>query len=200
MYLRVLGGCGGANAPDLAAGEGWLENIGGVEGAFGRAGADERVQLIDEHDDVRVLGELLHDRLEPLLELAAVLRAGDDQGDVEREDSLVGEKVRDVAAGDFLRQPFDNGGLAHARFANQHRVVLRAPAEHLLETLELDAASDERVELVLDGRLAEIAAELGKERRLLRTYRRRLLVEELDDVFAHAGEPHALVVQDRGGH
>ena len=121
---------------------------------FGRPGADQRVQLVDEHDDVRVLGELLHDRLEALFELAAVLRAGDDQRDVEREDALVGEEVRHVAADDLLREAFDDGRLADARLADEHGVVLGAPAEHLLHALELDLAADQRVELVLHRRLA----------------------------------------------
>jgi hypothetical protein len=36
------------------------------------------VELVDEDDDVRVLGQFLHDRLEALFELAAILRARHD--------------------------------------------------------------------------------------------------------------------------
>ena len=44
----------------------------------GRAGADHGVQLVDERDDLAVAGlDLVQHGLEPLLELAAVLRAGD---------------------------------------------------------------------------------------------------------------------------
>ena len=41
-----------ADAAQLAAGEGRLEQVGRVAAAFGRAGADDRVQLVDEQDDV----------------------------------------------------------------------------------------------------------------------------------------------------
>src|SRR3954469_7468634 len=52
--------------------------IGGAANApLGRAGAHEVVELVDEQDDVAALGDLLHHLLEALLELAAVLRAGD---------------------------------------------------------------------------------------------------------------------------
>jgi hypothetical protein len=97
------------------------------------------VQLVDEHDDVRVLGELLHDRLEALFELTAILGAGDDQRDVEGEDALVGEEMRHVAVDDLLREPFDDGRLADTRLADEHGVVLGAAAEHLLDALELDS-------------------------------------------------------------
>ena len=44
---------------------------------FGRAGADDRVHLVDEGDDLALgVGDLLEHGLEPLFELAAVLRAG----------------------------------------------------------------------------------------------------------------------------
>ncbi len=182
--LAVLGRRGRADAADLAATERRLQDVGGVERPFGRAGPDQRVQLVDEHDDVRVLGELLHDRLEALFELTAVLGAGDDQRDVEREQALVGQEVRHVAVDDLLRQPFDDRGLADAGLADEHGVVLGAAAQHLLHPLELVVAADQRIELVLHRRLGEVAAELGQQRRFLDPRQRRLLVEQLDDVLA----------------
>ena len=197
--LPVLGGRRRADAADLAARQRRLEDVGGVERAFGRPRADQRVQLVDEHDDVRVLGELLHDRLEALFELAAVLRAGDDQRDVERQDALVGEEVRHVAVDDLLRKPFDDRRLADARLADEHRVVLGAAAEHLLHALELVVAADQRIELVLHRRFGQVAAELGEQRRFLDARQRGLLVEQLDDVLADRVQPHPLLHEDRRG-
>ena len=50
--LAVLVERRGADAAQLAAGERRLEQVGRVVAAFGRAGADDRVQLVDEQDDV----------------------------------------------------------------------------------------------------------------------------------------------------
>ena len=61
-----------------------LEHIGGVHRPFRRAGAHDRMQLIDERDVLALaLGELLHHGLEPLFELASILGAGKQQTDVE---------------------------------------------------------------------------------------------------------------------
>ena len=62
------------------------------------AGADDRVQLVDEQDDL-ALGvlDLLEHGLEPLLELAAVLRAGDQRADVERDHAAVAQRLGHVA-------------------------------------------------------------------------------------------------------
>ena len=161
---------------------------------------DQRVQLVDEDDDVGAFGQLLHDRLEPFLELAPVLGAGDDQRDVERQDALVRQEVRHVAVVDLLRQAFDDGGLADARLADQHGVVLGAAAEHLLHALQLVVAADQRIERVLHRRFGQVAAELGQQRRFLAAGQRGLLVEQLDDVFANRVQPHPLFHEDGGGH
>ena len=50
-----------------------LEDVRGVDRALGGAGADERVELVDEEDRVVDVPELLDDLLQALLELAAVL-------------------------------------------------------------------------------------------------------------------------------
>src|SRR5437764_245996 len=75
-----------------------LEHVRGIHCPFGRAGADERVELVDEEDDVSVaLLDLLDDRLEAILELAAVLRSRDHRAEVERRHPLVLEALGDVA-------------------------------------------------------------------------------------------------------
>jgi hypothetical protein len=131
-----------------------------VDGAFGRAGAHDRVQLVDEEDDRagRVL-DLGEDRLQALLEVAPVLRAREEGADVERPDALALQALRDVAGDDALGEPFRDGRLAHARLADQHRVVLRPAGEHLDDAADLLVAADDRVELagLRGGR--EVAAE-----------------------------------------
>ena len=62
--------------PDLAAREHRLEDVGGVRRrAERRAGADHRVRLVDEQDQVRPLLQLADDVLDPVLEHAAQHRA-----------------------------------------------------------------------------------------------------------------------------
>ena len=163
--LAVLVERGGADRLELAARERRLEDRGRVDRALGGAGADEVVQLVDEQDDVAALGDLLHHLLEALLELAAVLRAGHERRQVERVDLLVLEQLGHLAAGDPLGQALDDGGLAHAGLADQHRVVLRAAREDLHDPLDLGLAADDRVELALGGELGEVAAELVEQLR-----------------------------------
>ena len=160
----------------------------------------QRVQLVDEHDDVRVLDQLLHDRLEAFLELPAVLCAGHDQRDVEREQPLVRQKVRNVAESDALGQPLDDGRLADPGLADEHGVVLRPAAQHLLHPLELHGAAHQRVEPILHRGVRQVAAELGQQRRLLYAGHRGLLVEELHDVLADRVQPHPLLGQDGRRH
>ena len=66
-----------ADALQLAARERRLQHVARVDRAFRCASADQRVQLVDEENDVLVLRDLIHDRFETLLELPAVLRTRD---------------------------------------------------------------------------------------------------------------------------
>ena len=119
---------GGADAVQLAAGERRLEQVRGVHGAVGLARADDGVHLVDEEDvGAGRAGDFLQHRLEPLLELAAIFGAGDQRAHVERQELLVVEAFRHVAVDDAQSQPFDDRGLADARLADQHRIVLGAP-------------------------------------------------------------------------
>ncbi len=124
--LAVLVERGRADRLQLAAGERRLQDRGGVDRALGGAGADEVVELVDEQDDVAPLLDLLHHLLQALLELAAVLRAGDERGQVERVDLLALQELGHLVRGDALGEALDDRRLADARLADQHRVVLLA--------------------------------------------------------------------------
>ena len=81
--LAVLVERGGADGLQLAAGQHRLEDAGRVDRALGGTGTDQRVQLVDEQDDVAAGADLLEDLLQALLEVTAVAAAGDERAEVE---------------------------------------------------------------------------------------------------------------------
>ena len=106
------------------------------------------------------VGDLLEHALQALLELAAVHRTGDEGRDVEGDELLVLERLGDVARDDALGESLDDGGLADAGLADQHRVVLGAAGEHLADTADLAVAADHGVELALPCTVGEVDPEL----------------------------------------
>ena len=80
---------------------------------------------------------------------------------------LVLELIGNVAAHDALGESFDDGGLANAGFADEHRVVLGAAAEHLHDAANLVFAADDGVELALARGFGEIVR-VALERLVLR--------------------------------
>ena len=100
--------------------------------------------------------DFLQHRLQPLLELAAVLGARQQPRHVEHEDALALQRLGHLVVDDALREALDDGGLAHARLADQHRVVLGAPLQDLDRAADLVVAADHRVELALLGALGEV--------------------------------------------
>ena len=198
-----------ADRLQLAAGERRLQDRRRVDRAFGRAGADEVMELVDEEDDVAPLHDLLHHLLQALLELAAVLGAGDERGEIERVDLLPLEDLGHLVRGDPGSESFDDGGLADARLADQDGIVLLAAREDLHHALDLGLTPDHGVELALCGGLRQVAAELVEELRALRLLAPRAAAcalltparagEHADDLVADLLGIGVEVEQDPGG-
>ena len=207
----VLGERGGTNALELARRQRRLEQVGGIQrAARGRAGPDEGVDLVDEQDRLAVGPQLLEHRLQALLEVAAVLGAGQQRTHVQRIDGGVLEHLGRVALHDAPGQPFGNGSLANASLAHQQRIVLAPAHQHLDDALQLALAADQRVDPTLAGGCVEIggvllqralgvgvASPLG--RGLLRLVLARLLLlglgDAVRDVVDHIQPGDALLMQ-----
>ena len=143
----------------LTAREHRLDHVAGVDRAFRTTCTHDRVQLVDERDDLAVgVDDLLQDRLDALFELAAVLRARDHRADVEGDQPLVAQAVGHVAFDDAAREAFGDRGLADARLTDEDRVVLRTAGQHLDHASDLLVAADDRVELALARLFGEVAA------------------------------------------
>src|SRR6266487_2161744 len=160
-----------ADGLQLAARERRFEDVGRIKRALGATGANDRVELVDEEDAACLL-DLVHDTLEALLELAAILGAGDQRAHIERHDALALDAIGDFASDDPLRQPLDDRRLADARLAYQRRVIFGAARENLDHTLDLGGATDHRVEPPGLGHLGQIGAQRVEVGRLALALRR----------------------------
>ena len=104
----------------------------------------------------------LQHRLEPLLELTSVLRAGHHRSEVEADQTLALQGLRHVVVRDPLREALDHCGLAHARVTDQDGVVLGTTRQHLHDATDLGVAPDDRVEPAFSGRFGQVQAVLGQ--------------------------------------
>ena len=157
--LAVFVQGGRADGAQLAARQRRLEQVGGIHRPLGGAGSHQGVKLVHEQENLPFGGDDLVDhRLEPLLELAAKLGAGHQRAKVQGQHLFVAQRVGHVAGHDAPCQPLHDGGLAHARIADQDRVVLGAPRQHLHEAANLVVAADHRIQLLLARQRSQIAA------------------------------------------
>src|ERR1019366_8049278 len=196
---------------ELAAGEHRLEDRGSVDGALCRAGTDEGGEVVDGQNEVSACPDLLQDLLEPLLEVAPVATTRDERSKVEGVELLALQRLRDVVVHDLLGQPFDDGSLADTRLTDENWVVLRAPRQHLHDSLDLPITTDNGIELVLTRQLGKVPAELVEQRRPggaigargtgrgRRTLTSLVAREKLDDLLADTGQVGAQADEDLGG-
>ncbi|MNQ27154.1 hypothetical protein D3C85_404060 [compost metagenome] len=109
-----------ADAADLTRRQQRLEQVRCIHHtARGSPGTDDGVDLIDEENGVGALAQLVEQRLEALLEVAAVLGAGQQRTEIQGIDHTVSQQVRHLAIDDTFGQAFGDGGLAHAGFTHQ---------------------------------------------------------------------------------
>ncbi len=124
------------------------------------------MDLVDKEDHVRAVLQLVHHGLHAFLELASVLGARDQAGNVKRHDALAEEHAAHLALDDAQCQTFRDGRFAHAGLADQHGVVLLAAAEDLAHALDLLLPAHDGVQLAVLGHFGEVAAEVVQHRRL----------------------------------
>ena len=193
--LAVLVERGRADRMQVATGERRLEDVAGVHRALGGTRAHDGVELIDEQDDLAFgLLHFFEHGLQAVLELAAVLGAGDQRAHVELNEVAVAQGARHVAGHDTLGDTLDDGRLADARLADEHGVVLGATGQDLDGSTDLVGTADDRVELAGTGKVADIAAVLLQRLKLSLVLGRRhaviatqLLVDLLDAFLGDAG-------------
>ena len=154
---------GRADAAQLAIRQHRLDQVGGIHGpATRRTGTDDGVDLVDEQDRVRQLLQRRKHALQALLEIAAVLGAGDQCPQVERIDHRLDQHLGHVALDDALGQAFRQRGLAHAGLAHVQRVVLAAAAEHLDGAFHFLGTAHQWIDLAGQRQVVEVAGELGQ--------------------------------------
>ena len=201
---------GGADAAQLAAAEHRLEDVGGVHcTAGGGAGAHDGVDFVDEQDGAGLFAQGADHPLEPLLEVAAELGAGEQRAEVEADDAGVAERRRHLAVRDAQRDPFHDGGLADAGVADQHGAVLLAPAEDLQGAFGFPAASDQGVDGAGGGAFGEIGGvalqepgrgvALGRGAWGCAGFGAGRLRSAVRDDLQHVDTRNALFLQEEGG-
>jgi hypothetical protein len=103
--------------------------------------------------------------LQPLLELAAVLRARHHATQVQPDQAAPGQRLRHLVVYDPLRDALGNRRLTDARLPDQYGVVLRAARQYFDRLLDLVTAADDGVDLAFLRHRRQIAAVLIQRRR-----------------------------------
>src|SRR6516225_2781496 len=108
--LLVLGPGGGGDGSEFAAGQGRLEQVGGVSLPGRSAGPDHGMRLVDEENDRYGRSfDLGDDLLEPVLELTLDSGAGLKQAEIESAYDDLLERRGNITLGDPPRQALDDG-------------------------------------------------------------------------------------------
>jgi hypothetical protein len=163
----VFGPGGGGDGAQFPAGQGRLEQVGGIALPGLAAGADEGVGLVDEQDDG--LGGALHlvdHRLQPLFELPLEAGAGLQQAEVQGLQGHPLQRRRHVLLDDAQGQALHHRGLAHPGVAGEDGVVLPPAGEDVDQLADLPLPRLDGVDAVAPSLLGEVHGVLVQGRGL----------------------------------
>jgi hypothetical protein len=147
-----------ADSTQFPASQRGLEHVGGVNRAFGSAGADQGVEFVDEKDDLALrVFDFLEDGFEAIFEFAAIFCAGQHGSEIEGNDALVLQRFGHVAGNDALGEALDDRSLADAGFADEHGIIFGAAGKHLDNATDFFIASNDGVELAPASLLSQVA-------------------------------------------
>ena len=150
-----------SDGSQLAACQGWFQNVGRIHGTLASACPDERVNFVDEEDYIAFgLGYLLYNALQAFLELAFIFRAGQQRTHIERINLFVLQIVGHVAAYNSSGQSFDDSCFSGSGFANQYGIILGSARQNLQNSSNLFIAPNHRVEFAGAGIFNQITSKL----------------------------------------
>ena len=129
----------------LAPSQSGLEDVRRVNGALGRARADDGVHFIDEKNHVSAAADFPQHVPQTFLEFAPVLGSGNQRRHVQTHQPFVLQLGRHVAHRHPLGKPLGDGGFSHPRLADQCGVILVFPAQNADDRVDLPFSPDHRV-------------------------------------------------------
>ena len=119
------------------------------------------MQFVNEGDDLTIgVLDFLQHGLQAFFKLTAVLGTRHHGREVEGDHAAVAQRLGNVALHNALGETLHNRGLADARLANEHGVVLSATREHLNNAANFVIASNNRVQLAGPSDLGEVTSVL----------------------------------------
>ena len=155
---------GGTNATQIAPGQSRLEHAAGI--SSGTLAVHHGVEFIDkQHHTGLGFPHLLQHPPQALLKLAAKFCPCHQSSQIQGHQPQTLEGIGHFAGHHALGQQLGHGRFAHARLADQHRIVLAAAGEHLNQQANLLVTTHHGIELPGPGRGGEIAA-IGAQRTL----------------------------------
>ena len=157
VFPVFVRGCG-THAMQLASRQSRLQQVRCIHRTIGLARTHKRVHLVDKQDHLTCRrGYFVQNAFQAFLKFTAILRTGNQSAHVQRQQLLVAQTFRHIAIHDPQSQTFGNRRLPNTGIANQDRVVLCAPRQHLHGAANFLIPANDRVNLAIGCRFGQIA-------------------------------------------
>ena len=127
------------------------------------------MDFVDKEDDFLAVADFLHQFLHPFFELASNTCTLNQADDIQADDLLALQFVRNRSIHNLLGQAFYNGCFTNPWFPNEDRIVFGSAVEDFDDPSDFLVAADDRVNISFPGNFRDIDTKLIQQTlRLLR--------------------------------
>ncbi len=154
--LMIFADGRGPDDLQFSPGHGRFQDVRGIEGAFGPAGPDNRMDLVNEKNNIPGGDNFIHEVLDPLFELTPVLGPGHHAGHVHGDNPLGADGIGHETGLYILGQALDDSRLSDAGLPDEAGIVLAPTGKDLNDPLNFLLPPDDRVQFPLPAEFRKV--------------------------------------------
>src|SRR5699024_11171937 len=136
-------------------------------GTGSSTGTYNRMDFIDEKDDIRIFLQLVDDRADTFLKLTTVFCSSHHRGHIKHHHALFKQNAQNFLLHNTQCQTLYDGRFSESWFTDKHRIVLLTAAQDLRQTFNLAFATHNRVQLAFFGSPRHVYAEIVQHRSII---------------------------------
>ena len=145
------------DAMQFSSGQHGLEQISRIHCAVAFSGSDNRMQLVDEENDIAIAClYFIENRFQTFLKLTTEFCTGNQCPHIQRKQPSVFQVIRYVSTDDSKCQSFCYGRFTHARFTYQAGIVFCFSGKNSDHITNFIIPADDRIKFLLAGKLHKI--------------------------------------------
>ena len=157
--LAIFFQCRCANQLDLSPRHSRLQNVGGIDGPFGRPRTDDRMNLIYKKDDITICTDFFQSFFHAFFKFTTIFGACNHSGQIKTENLFVFQCIWNISLCNLLCKPLYNGRFSDTWVTGQARIIFCSSAQNLYDAFNFIVSANNGIKFPLLCQHSQVTAE-----------------------------------------